>query len=145
MKKYLSLLLLCAAALLSSCEKHDYAEDLVGYYSFEESGTLSIGGQQLPYEDSGKFAVSRKAHNQIIFTGDFMGEGFIGPDGSKFSIYDDTSDFTVEGIRYHFDNTYTNCYFSDKRLSWTTTAAVTAVYNGQTLTGVLKTSTVAKR
>lgn len=145
MKKYFSLLLLCAAALLSSCESHDYAEDIAGYYSYEEKGTLSIGGQQLPYEISGNFAVSRKAHNQIVFTGDFIGEGFIGPDGSRFSICDDTSDFTIEGMHYHFDNTYSSCFFSDKRLSWITTAAVTVVYNGQTLTGVLKTSTIAKR
>lgn len=137
--------MLCATTLLSSCERHDYAEDMVGYYSFSETGTLIIEGQQMPYEDSGNFAVSRKAHNQIVFTGDFSGEGFIGPNGDQFSIYDDMDNFAIEGVEFVFINTYSDCHFTNKQLSWTTTAAVTATYNGQILTGILKTSTVAKR
>lgn len=146
MKKYLSLLLLCAAVFLSSCEKTDPAEEVAGLYSYHETGSLNIGGQTLPWEMDGTFAVSKSGASHIVFTGDFEGDGYVNQDYT-INIVSDESNFTLEGITYRFENTYTNALYTngDSHLSWRTYALVTATYQGQVLYGTLETYTSAKK
>lgn len=146
MKKYLSLLLLCAAVFFTSCEKSDPAEEVTGLYSYHETGHLNIGNQTLPWEMDGTFAVNKSGANHIVFTGDFIGEGYVSEDYS-ITIVSDESNFTSDGITYRFENTYANGRYTtgDSYLSWRTYALVTATYQGQVLYGTLETYTSAKK
>lgn len=146
MKKYLSLLLLCAAVFFTSCEEHDYADDMVGKYSFEETGVLTLAGQTEQVSAKGEFTISRSEHNKIVFTGDITGKGTVMKDGSGFWIDDDKSDFTTtQGIKYHYDNSYYNGRRYATSISWETNSLVTATYNGQTFNGAYKAYTIAKK
>lgn len=146
MKKYLSLMLLCAAVFFSSCEKESPAEEIAGIYVFHETGYLTINNQLLPWEVDGKFAATKTGYGSLTFTGDFTGEAIVYNDYTM-SIMSDASDFTSEGINYHFENSYSNAHYSngDHYLSWKTNAIVKATYQGQTLYGSLESYTSAKK
>lgn len=146
MKKLFYLMLLCAAVFLSSCRNHFDINDVVGTYTFVETGYLSIAGQTEEYSDKGTFTVSKSSGNRIVFKGDFTGNGTVLLDSNKLYIDSDTNDFTSsDGIRWHFSHTYTNGYAFLNRLSWETIADVTASYNGNKFTGTYRTITTATK
>ena len=152
MKKHFVFLLLCAAVTFTSCEKPEEnlnrAQAYVGYYSFEENGSLTMNGVTQDFTNTGNFAVTRKSDLVIIFTGDFSGVATIAPDGTHFQIEDDVAvGTTTDGVELRFDNTYYNCTFNpySSVLEWKTNAVVSATYNGTTVNGVYQSSTIAKK
>lgn len=136
MKKLYFLLLLCAA-IFTSCQS-DPVEDMVGTYTYTESGIYTIAGQSKQMNNTGTFTVRRGSGNEIKFTGDFIATGYLLTDGNLL-INPDTDDFTSDGIVYHFDNVYSEGkYFVIGSMSWKQTTAITAKYNGQTLKGEMQ-------
>lgn len=152
LSKLATLIIVASAVVLSSCEQPnenlDRAQAFVGYYSFEENGSLTMNGVTQDFTNKGNFAVTRKSDLVIIFTGDFSGVATIAPDGTHFQIEDDVAvGTTTDGVVLRFDNTYYDCTFNpySSVLEWKTNAVVSATYNGTTVNGVYQSSTIAKK
>lgn len=146
MKKLFYLLLLGAVVNLTSCEsKSNPIDDVVGAYTYTESGVLSMGGNAQEVENSGTFVVHRVSDTMIRFSGDFIGTGHIKKDGSLY-IEDDTDDFTRDGITYHLDNSYYNgSYTTHGTMRWEQRSEITAKYKSQTLSGTTHTYITAQK
>lgn len=145
MKKLFYLMLLCAAVIFTSCDSKDPVDDIVGTYTYTETGYFTIAGQSQKMDYSGSFTVSRVTGNRIRFSGDFIGSGTLSSN-NVLLIDADTDDFTSDGIRYHYDNTYVDGhYYSFGSMSWKQNSEVTAYYNGQVLKGSINLFVSAKK
>lgn len=146
MKKYLSLMLLCAAVFFTSCEKESRVDEIVGLYTYHETGYLTIDNKLIPWEHEGKFAVSKTGSTSFAIMGDLNKTGDI-YSYDRIDISYDEADVTLDGITYHLINTYSKGRYSngDHYLSWKTNATVTAFHQGKSLVGTLETTTSAKK
>lgn len=146
MKKYLSFMLLCAAVFFTSCEQESRVDEIVGLYTYHETGYLTIDNKMIPWEFDGKFAVSKTGVTSFALTGDIDKTGYIYSYDRIDITYDET-DVTLDGVTYHLMNTYSNGSYSngDHYLSWKTNAIVTATLDGRALVGSLESMTSAKK
>lgn len=147
MRKFFYGIALCAVSLMfTACEEEkSIAQEMIGLYSYTEYGTISLAGETTDFAEEGTFTISLSGESNLVFTGDFNGTGYVYTYGKKVYIDDQEYSYEMNGIYYHFKDTFSDVEWYGNSISAKRTSAITAIYNNITYTGLLTSQIFAEK